>query len=92
MSMAETAKGVTEDCLVFYDFQQKVTVNVIPLDRFLFVRAKSNHARLDRDFPIFRAFPRNILGDAATPGQVGRSPGAYFQRARTAFMLRNGRW
>ena len=85
MSMAETAKGVTEDCLVFYDFQQKVTVNVIPLDRFLFVRAKSNHARLDRDFPIFRAFPRNILGDAATPGAGGPIPGSIFPEGTHCF-------
>ncbi len=31
--MAEEMKGITEDCLVFYDHQRKVSVNVIQLDK-----------------------------------------------------------
>jgi hypothetical protein len=35
--MAEQMKGVTEDCLVFYDTRHKVGVNVIPLDKIDFL-------------------------------------------------------
>jgi hypothetical protein len=35
--MTETLKGVTEDCLVFYDLERKVGVNVIPLKDFDFL-------------------------------------------------------
>lgn len=36
-NMADNRKGVSEDCLVFYDRQRKVAVNVIPLDKFSFL-------------------------------------------------------
>jgi hypothetical protein len=35
--MAQTAKGVTEDCLVFYDLRRKAVVNVIPLTNLGFL-------------------------------------------------------
>jgi hypothetical protein len=35
--MGNVLKGVSEDCLVFYDHKRKVAVNVIPLDKFHFL-------------------------------------------------------
>jgi hypothetical protein len=44
--MANGLKGVAEDCLVFFDLQQKVAVNVIPLDRFHFLPRVGEHLYL----------------------------------------------
>jgi hypothetical protein len=44
--MANTMKGITEDCLVFYDRQHKVSVNVIPLDKFHFLPRVGEHLYL----------------------------------------------
>jgi len=44
--MANELKGVAEDCLVFFDRQQKVAVNVIPLDKFRFLPRVGEHLYL----------------------------------------------
>lgn len=44
--MNDNRKGVSEDCLVFYDRKRKLAVNVIPLDKFSFLPSVGEHLYL----------------------------------------------